>query len=84
MKSLAPDTNLDSALLRRWVDTWVQTGPLLEAIRRAEIESVDTQTAIRQIFGDADWAFTPGPPTSGLIEQQAYFARCRRQDEHAL
>ena len=68
----------DQVLLRRWVDTWRRAGVELEGIRRAEIESVDTQEAIRQIFGSrGGMAPEPGPPTSGLVEQQAWFARMR-------
>jgi hypothetical protein len=69
----------DRALLRQWMDTWRRAGAELEVIRRAEIESIDTLEAIRQIFGDGgSMHLEPGPPTSGLVEQQAWFARIRR------
>lgn len=65
-------------LLRQWVDTWRKAGPELDEIRRREIESVDTQEAVRQLFGDAAFPTPlPSQATSGLIEQQAWFARLR-------
>jgi len=68
----------DAHLLRQWVDTWHRAGAQLARIRRAEIESVNTQEAIRQIFGGLDREiFGLGQPTSGLIDQQAWFARLR-------
>lgn len=67
----------DAALLRKWVETWRRAGVELERLRRAEIESVDTQEAVRQIFGSTA-VIPPGPPTSGLVEQQAWFARIQR------
>jgi hypothetical protein len=65
----------DDSLLRRWVETWRRAGAELERLRRIEIESVDTREAVRQIFG-GDGGAVPSPsPTSGLVEQQAWFAR---------
>jgi hypothetical protein len=53
------------------VETWLRAGPELERIRRAELQTVDTQEAIRQIFGSAMPALPEPSPTSGLVEQQA-------------
>ncbi len=65
-------------LMRRWVETWRQAGEELALIREREIRELDTREAIRQIFSAG--ALTQEPPraTSGLIEQQAWFARLRR------
>jgi hypothetical protein len=66
--------------LRQWVDTWRRAGVELAEIRRREIQALvtvaDTQKAIRQLFG-ADKSIDKLPPrtTSGLVEQQAWFAR---------
>jgi hypothetical protein len=65
----------DAELLRKWVDTWRRAGPELERIHRAELQAVDTREAVRQIFGDMRFPASPAPATSGLIEQQAWFAR---------
>lgn len=74
-----PKAVLDRELMRRWVETWRRAGQELDEIRRQEIEATDTTKAIRQLFGSA-----PPPQdiplrtTSGLVEQQAWFARLRR------
>jgi len=66
--------------LRQWVETWQRAGRELEEIRRREIEEMDTREAIRQIFGSAEFFFRhlEAPTTSGLVEQQAWFAKLRR------
>ncbi|HMC58723.1 MAG TPA: hypothetical protein VKJ01_05995, partial [Candidatus Solibacter sp.] len=66
-------------LMRQWVDTWRRAGAELAEIRRHEIESADTQEAVRQLFGTGV-SIDSAPPrtTSGLVEQQAWFARFRR------
>jgi hypothetical protein len=69
-------------LLRRWVETWRRAGVELEEIRRREIRATDTQQSIRQIFGDDGAAdSSPARTTSGLVEQQALFARLRAKTE---
>ncbi len=73
-----PRSASSDPLLRRWVETWNRAAAELERIRRSEIERTDTREAIRQIFGDLDLsALGPALPTSGLVEQQAWFARTR-------
>jgi hypothetical protein len=68
----------DRVLLRQWVDTWRRAGAELDEIRRREIESADTQQAIRQLFGtERPQDIAPPRITSGLVEQQAWFARFR-------
>jgi hypothetical protein len=65
-------------LLRRWVDTWRRAGEELNEIRRREIESAHTQQAVLRLFGTGELAYTSPPRTSsGLVEQQAWFARVR-------
>jgi hypothetical protein len=68
----------DDSLRRRWVETWRGAGEELKSLRRTEIESVDTQEAVRQIFGGDGPALPPPSPTSGLVEQQAWFARIQK------
>ena len=75
----------DDSLRRQWVETWRRAGEELKSLRRIEIESADTQEAVRQIFGGDGPALPPPSPTSGLVEQQAWFARIhrlRRGHEH--
>ncbi|MGP8244007.1 MAG: hypothetical protein ACLQVN_05760 [Bryobacteraceae bacterium] len=68
----------DNSLVRRWVETWRRAGEELERLRRTEIESIDTREAVRQIFGGEAVAAPAPSPTSGLVEQQAWFARIER------
>jgi len=68
----------DLAIRRRWAETWRKAAPALEEIRRRELKLTDTQEAIRQIFGDGALPdLPPASATSGLVEQQALFARLR-------
>ena len=66
--------------MREWVATWKQAGAELEQIRRSEIEALDAREAIRQIFGSSAAVLRSVSPraTSGLVEQQAWFAKLRR------
>jgi len=60
-----------------WVQTWQKAGPVLEELRRREIRHADTARAILQLddaFQSALRERPPGP-TSGLVEQQRWFAR---------
>ena len=68
------------ALGRRWVETWREAAPRLEAIRRRELRQLDAFTAISWLCGPADYREAPRAPrpTSGLIEQQRLFAKLRR------
>jgi hypothetical protein len=62
---------------KRWVETWKRAAPELAAIRRRELQKIDTQAALRNLadaFESCRLHFTP-PPTSGLVEQQAWFQR---------
>ena len=65
---------------RRWVRTWQEAAPRLEAIRRQELRQLDAYTAISWLCGPADYTVAPRAPrpTSGLIEQQRLFSRLRR------
>jgi len=65
--------------MNQWVETWRRAGLEMDLIRRREIEAADTQKAIRQLFGDSSLVQTLPPRTSsGLVEQQAWFAKLRR------
>ena len=64
--------------MRRWVETWRRAGEELDRIRRRELELADTREAIRQIFGSAEMFPPLSNATSGLIEQQVWFARLGR------
>jgi len=65
--------------MRRWVETWRRAGAELGEVRRRELAATDTREAIRHLFGSAA-AHQDLPPrtSSGLVEQQAWFAKLRR------
>jgi hypothetical protein len=67
---------------KRWVETWRETGPLLEQLRRLELRRQDAGQAFALLCGPADYWTPPRAPkpTSGLIEQQRWFAKCKRRD----
>jgi len=66
--------------MRRWVETWRQAGPELEAIRRKEIEKIDVQKELAVLEDAFNYAIknTKPEPTSGLVEMQRLFAKLRR------
>ena len=68
--------------MREWVATWQRAGQEMEEIRRREIVATNTQEAVQQLFGSED-AFRGLPPrtSSGLVEQQAWFAKLRAKIE---
>ena len=72
-------TDHEREQLREYVERWKEVGPILEEIRRRELENTDTQEAIQQLFGSGDPYRDIAPrATSGLVEQQAWFAKLRR------
>ena len=74
-----PHTAQERDSLRRWVETWRKAGEELDAIRRREIETTDTAQAVHDLFGCSQtWPELPPRLTSGLVEQQAWFAKLRR------
>ena len=69
----------EEEMMKRWVDTWRQAGPLLEEIRRQEVRDLDTNETIESLSFHADFSQAPyrPDPTSGLIEQQRWFMKLR-------
>jgi hypothetical protein len=65
---------------RRWVRTWQEAAPRLEAIRRQELRQLDAFAAISWLCGSANYFEAPRAPkpTSGLIEQQQLFKKLHR------
>lgn len=62
---------------KRWVRTWADAGAALEQLRREEVRRLDTLKTIALLCGPADYhqpPFAP-KPTSGLVEQQRWFAK---------
>ena len=66
--------------IRRWVETWKQAGPELEAIRRKEIEKINVGESLAALEGAFNFATRTLPPreSSGLVEMQEWFAKLHR------
>lgn len=71
-------TFMSDAQLRAWVQNWIELGPMLEAIRRRELEAM-TESQLREAALDLLTIPIPAdlPPRieSGLVEQQRWFSR---------
>ncbi len=67
--------------MKRWVETWKTAAPELERIRLAEVKRADTSEAILALTGSLEAALRdlPPRPTSGLVEQQAWFRKLRKR-----
>jgi hypothetical protein len=64
--------------MREHVRRWRAAEAELAQVRARELQRVDTRVAVRQLFGDNRLVQdAPRPRTSGLVEQQALFARLR-------
>jgi hypothetical protein len=62
---------------KRWVKAWAEAGAFMEQLRRDELRQLDTHKTIALLCGPADYhqpPFAP-KPTSGLVEQQRWFAK---------
>ena len=66
--------------LKEWLQTWQETGPILERLRREELRNLDTYRAISNLLGTVDYSQEPfrPKPTSGLVLQQAWFKKLKR------
>lgn len=63
--------------VRQWIRNWEAARPVLEGLRDEAIRNTDTASAIEQLSGTFESArrhWIP-PATSGLVEQQRWFAR---------
>ena len=71
-------TGDSDAALRAFVERWRIAGARLEHLRREELRDVDVAAVIESLDGAFE-ATLAGPErtTSGLVEQQAIFARLR-------
>jgi hypothetical protein len=67
-------------LARRWVETWKEAGPQLDALRRREIREADNLQVLALLEGAFNHALHSLPPreSSGMVEMQAWFAKLRR------
>jgi len=63
--------------VRQWIRNWEAAGPVLERLRDEAIRNADTAVAIEQLSDAYESArrYWKPPATSGLVEQQRWFAR---------
>jgi hypothetical protein len=68
-------------LMKKWVETWKTTGPILERLRREDVRNANTGLAIQHLSGLVLPSLQqyPAKPTSGLIEQQALFKKLHQR-----
>ncbi len=80
MKPVAEMTEQEKAQTRAWIKNWQELGPILEEVRAEEIRATDTVSAMEVLDGMFTHAVETVPvrESSGLIEQQAIFARAKR------
>lgn len=65
----------------KWVRTWQAAGPLLAEIERRELEQMteaEWQQAVEDVLSVLP-SDTEVPTTSGLVEQQKWFAKLRQK-----
>lgn len=67
-------------LIERWVATWEEVGPELDALRRREIQQADSLKVLAILEGAFNHAVRTLPlrKSSGMVEMQRYFAKLRR------
>ena len=70
----------DAELIRRYIETWKEAAPLLEAIRHKEIREADNLKVLALLEGAFNHALRtlPPRPSSGIVEMQKWFAKLRR------
>jgi len=66
--------------MHRWVETWKEAGPELEAIRRKEIREADNLKVLAILEGAFNHALRtlPPRPTSGLVDLHEWLAKLPR------
>ena len=71
---------MDELEIRRWVETWKEAAPELEAIRRREIQEADNRKVLAMLEGAFNHAVRTMPPrpSSGVVEMQEWFAKLPR------
>ena len=66
--------------IRRWVETWKEAGPELEAIRRREVAEADNLRVLALLEDAFNHAVHSQPPrpSSGMVEMQRWLAKLPR------
>lgn len=63
--------------MKQWVDCWKQAGAEMDALKEAELASISTMQALQNLAGafESCRQHFPLRPSSGLVEQQAWFQK---------
>ena len=63
-----------------WMQAWRSAGEALARVRREELRALDGKQALSLLTGPDDYHLEPRKPrkSSGLIEQQRWFMKARR------
>ena len=71
------DSNADE--IKKWVQAWKRAGPALLAVKKAELRSLSTASALAELADHFAYALRTATPTisSGLVEQQRIFMKLR-------
>ncbi len=70
----------EEEMLRRWVQTWRDAAPALEAVHREEVRTADNLRVLALLEPAFNHALRTLPPRtdSGMVEMQRWFAKLRR------
>lgn len=70
----------DDEHVHKWIAGWQNAAPILDKLRIEAIRNSNTASSIEQLSDAFESALRHYKPsnTSGLVEQQRLFARCRR------
>jgi hypothetical protein len=74
------DDDTSKAHQLEWLQAWRRAGAKMASLREESLRSVSTPQALQNLSGAFESArLQHSPqPSSGLVEQQAWFARWRR------
>ena len=69
--------------VKQWVDNWQKVGSILEQRENESLRSPDYQEGLKNLTPMFHWVCAHAEPreTSGLVEQQRFFAKIRKQME---
>ena len=67
----------EQEITKRWVETWKQAGPELDAIREREVREADNLKVLATLEMAFNQALYAQPPreSSGLVELQRHLAK---------
>jgi hypothetical protein len=67
---------------KQWVEQWRRAGPLLDAVKRKELQALTDEEAARQCVSLFEFALSSPSykprTTSGFVEQQRLFLKLRK------